>query len=101
MKRGLYWTWRTTLQIKIPKYLDYLMMIVLEENSLANYTYSMYFQNLEKMDFFLSKVLGNFDDEVVNGTHCDPEWSIWLYDIFYKSKIQRHFTFKTKSNLLY
>ena len=57
------------------------------------------FNGLSKLrgNGFLPKtVLENFDEEVVNGTHWDPQWPIWLYDIFYKSKIQRHFIFKTK-----
>lgn len=45
------------------------------------------------------EVLEDFDEEVVAGTSCDPGWPICLYDLFYKSKIQRHFAFRTEEKI--
>jgi len=43
------------------------------------------------------EILANYDQEVVASTKCNLEWPIWLYDIFFKTKEDFHFCFKSWS----
>lgn len=45
------------------------------------------------------KVLSDFDQTVVAGTNWDTDWPICLYDFHYKTKVQRHFVFKTRNKI--
>ena len=54
------------------------------------------FSKLRSIQSTPSNILDKFEEEVVAGNYCDLSWPICIYYIFYKNKMQRHYSFQTK-----